>query len=62
MLSNLLAFWQDAFADWLREIPGLTETALLAALGFVYLSLKHSGQSISHLLQLLHFVAIEMTA
>jgi hypothetical protein len=38
------------------------KSARLRRLGFVYLSLKHAGQPISHLLKPLRFVAVEMTA
>jgi hypothetical protein len=46
----------------IRPSADRPKSARLRRLGFVYLSLKHAGQTISHLLKPLRFVAVEMTA
>ncbi len=44
----------------IRPSADRPKSARLRRLGFVYLSLKHAGQTISHLLKPLRFVAVEM--
>jgi hypothetical protein len=46
----------------IRPSADRPKSARLRRLGFVYLSLKHAGQTISHLLKPLRFVEVEMTA